>query len=47
MAREKCENCGKFQGTYDMKLKQDYNGQKKGTVVSVEGCKSCQTFVQV
>ena len=44
--KEKCENCGRYMGSYSAKLKEDYGGSKKGDRIDIRGCKYCQIFTR-
>ena len=42
--KEKCENCGRFLGSYVAESKGDWQGIKKGDSIDIYGCKFCEKF---
>lgn len=46
MKKEKCEQCGRFMGSYSAELKEDYAGAKKGDRIDIRGCKYCERFTR-
>ena len=44
--REQCENCGRFLGSYEGELKNNYKGFAKGETINLYGCKFCEDFIE-